>query len=160
MTSRLLAACLAASLLAGCAGIVQNTPVGAPREQVLQNMGTPTATYPLPAGTRMQYSGQPHGRYVYNIDLDAAGRVTAVTQSLQSHLLDRFSGRMVPVAELQREIGPPAEVGKIYSFSGDVWTWRWWEIGTPRLFHAYVNSQGMVERTLSTDEPIRPWMGD
>lgn len=160
MTSRLLAACLAAGLLVGCAGIVQNTPVGAPREQVQQNLGPPTATYPLASGTRLQYSGQPAGRQVYNIDLDATGRVASVSQALQPHLLDRFSAGGMPVADLQREIGPPAYRGRIFSFSGDVWTWRWEEIDIPRLFHAYVNSQGMVERTLSTDEPIRPWIGD
>ncbi len=160
MTSRFVAACLAACVLAGCAGIAQNTSPGTPREQVLQNLGKPTATYPLPAGTRLQYSGQPSGRQVYNIDLDAAGKVVAVTQMMQPGVLNRFAGGGVTAADLQRDIGPPAMVGKVYHFPGNVWTWRWEEMGIPRLFHAYVNPQGMVERALSTDEPIRPWVSD
>ena len=160
MTMKFLAAGLAAWALAGCAGIAQNTPLGTPREQVLQNLGKPTATYPLPAGTRLQYSGQPSGRQVYNIDLDAAGKVAAVTQAMQPQVLNRVAIPGVSSADLQREIGPPAMVGKVFHFAGDVWTWRWEEMGIPRLFHAYVNPQGIVERTLSTDEPIRPWVSD
>jgi hypothetical protein len=151
---------LAALALGGCADIPQNTQIGAPREDILQKMGPPTATYPLAAGTRLQYSYGAWGRQTYNIDLDASGHVTAVTQGLQASVLNSLSGRRLSSGDFVRELGPPVGVGKIGSYNGDVWTWRYWEAGIPRLFHAYVDGQGMVVRTLSTDEPIRPWGGD
>ncbi len=123
-------------------------------------MGSPSATYALPAGQRLQFSWGPFGRQTWNVDLDAAGRVTAVTQALQPSELDKLSGRQLSTAEITRELGPPAIIDRVWSFSGDVWTWRYWEIGTPRFFHAYVDKAGMVVRTLSTDEPARKWRGD
>ncbi|MBC7699698.1 hypothetical protein [Aquabacterium sp.] len=154
------AALVAALVLGGCAGIPQYTQVGAPREAELQKMGPPTASYVDATGTRLQYSYGAWGRQTYNIDIDASGRVAAVTQALQPSVLNSLSGRELSSADFRRELGPPSEVGQIGSFGGDVWTWRYWEAGTPRLFHAYVDKQGMVVRTLSTDEPVRPWVGD
>lgn len=161
MRSHLPAAVLTAALaLGGCASVPQYTQIGAAREDVLQKMGPPTATYPMGAGTRLQYSYGTWGRQTYNIDLDASGHVAAVTQALQQSVLNSLSGRQLSSADFSRELGPPSSVGKIGSFSGDVWSWRYWDAGIPRLFHAYVDAQGMVTRTLSTDEPIRPWIGD
>lgn len=153
-------ALLGAMALGGCAGVPQYTQVGAAREDVLQKMGPPTATYPLAAGTRLQYSYGTWGRQTYNIDLDPSGHVAAVTQALQQSVLNSLSGRQLSSADFTRELGPPSSVSKIGSYSGDIWTWRYWDAGIARLFHAYVDGQGMVTRTLSTDEPVRPWIGD
>ncbi|RYG14620.1 MAG: hypothetical protein EON92_01330 [Burkholderiales bacterium] len=146
--------------LAGCATVEQTLPVGSSKDAVLQRMGPPTAIYPLGAGTRLQYSWGPYGRLTYNVDLDASGQVTATTQSLQPSELNKLSGLRLSTGDITRELGPPVIIDKVASFSGDVWTWRYWEIGIPRFFHAYVDASGIVVRTLSTDEPTRPWRGD
>ena len=75
---------------------------------------------------------------------------------MQPSVLDRLSGAVLSGADIRRELGAPAMVTRVGSFKGDVWSWRYEEMGIPRLFHAYIDPQGMVARTNSTDEPIRP----
>lgn len=163
--SPILAACglaLALSaLLAGCAGMPENLAAGTPREQVIQALGQPTATWPMPSdGTRLQYSRQPQGRQVYDVDLDAAGRVVQVRQVLAIANLDK-----VPVdgswraADVLREFGTPALKATLRSVPGEVWSYRYLNISTPYLFHIDIDHQGVVRRSYSTLEPIRPWVG-
>ena len=67
---------LCGALLAGCASDPSRLPLGVGRDQALQQLGPPTAIYPLPGGEqRLQYSYGPAGFAVFNIDIDAAGRV-------------------------------------------------------------------------------------
>lgn len=143
-------------LAGGCATQLSETVrPGTPREQVLQAWGTPTASYSMPSGTRLQYSRQPFGRQVYNIDLDAAGRVAAFSQALQPASLDR-----VPVdgswttEDVLREFGPPQQISRVGDFDGDVWTYRWAELNNPRFFHIYLDRKRTVRRAHSTDEVV------
>ena len=76
-------------LLAACAEPTR-LPPGTGRAEVLSQLGTPTATYPLGQGERLQYSRAPLGTAVNNVDLDAAGKVVAVTQVLDER---RFAAR-------------------------------------------------------------------
>ena len=90
MTARIAARRLgwlgAALLLGGCAllAVPGRVAVGTPQAQLRQELGAPSATYPAAggAGERLQYSYQPAGQRVVNIDLDAQGRVARVEQSL------------------------------------------------------------------------------
>ncbi len=158
---RLAAAGMALAALAGCAGLPERVATGTPREQVLQALGTPTATYPMPeGGTRLQYSRQPSGRQVHDVDLDAAGRVTQVRQVLQLANLNK-----VPVdgswreADVLREFGVPAMKSRVRAVSGEVWSYRYEQASVPYLFHVDIDPQGVVRRTYSGIEPIRPWVG-
>lgn len=64
--------------VSGCATDPARLPIGSTRAQALQQLGKPSATYPLPGGgERLQYSREPAGYQVDNVDLDAAGRVVA-----------------------------------------------------------------------------------
>lgn len=148
-------AALLALLAAGCAQLEQAVRPGTPREQVLQAWGPPTATYPLASGTRLQYSRQPMGRQVYNIDLDAAGRVAAFTQALQPSVLERVpvDGRWT-ADDVRREFGLPQEISRVGDFRGDVWTYRYLDLNNPRFFHVYLDAQGVVRRAHSTDEVV------
>lgn len=157
-----LATCgLALSLLAGCAGIPEKIAPGTAREQVVQALGTPTATWQMPSGgTRLQYSRQPQGRQIYDIDLDASGHVLQVRQVLERVNLDK-----VPVDgswrsdDVLREFGTPAMKATLRSVSGEIWSYRYRDVTAPFLFHIDVDPQGVVRHTYSTLEPIRPWFG-
>jgi hypothetical protein len=53
----------AALLLQACASAPQFLELGTERAVVEQRLGTPTAVHALAGGTRLQYSGQPMGRW-------------------------------------------------------------------------------------------------
>jgi hypothetical protein len=160
-SSALSACALAVALLCGCAGVPEKITAGTGREQVVQALGAPTAVWPMPAGgTRLQYSRQPQGRQIYDIDLDASGRVVQVRQVLERGSLDR-----VPVdgswrsEDVLREFGTPAMKATLRSVSGEIWSYRYMDASAPFLFHIDLDPQGVVRRTYSTLEPIRPWVG-
>ncbi len=138
----------ALALLAGCAGEPTRLPPGVSRAEALQRLGAPTADYPLPGGgERLQYSRQPAGFEVNNVDLDASGRVASVRQELNENL---FGATIRPdvwrEADVLRTYGPPAEITRVTSFDGTVWSWHYLMLNSPRLLYIYVDPQGVVRR--------------
>ena len=138
----------AAFLLAGCN--MWGSPekwVGQSEQQVLSSWGQPTARVSLPeGGVRLQYSGQPWGRYAWMIDLDQAGQVTQVYQALQNKYfmqipVDGSWGR----EDVLREFGPPALVDHVASWKGDIWNYRWWDIKY-MFYYIYFDENGRVRR--------------
>ncbi len=141
-----------AALVAGCASEPQRLAPGTGRAEVLQQLGMPTASYPLPTGERLQYSRQPAGFAVNNVDLDAAGRVVAVTQALDERLFGQIAVDQWRVADVLRAFGRPELVSRVGSFDGDVWQWRYLQLNTPRLLYIYVDPQGIVRRYHTGDD--------
>ena len=135
------------SLLAGCASEPTWLAPGTPRAEALQKLGAPTASYALAQGERLQYSRQPMGFEVNNVDLDAQGRVVAVTQVLdegrfaQDIRIDEWR-----VPDVLRTYGRPEEVSRVSSFDGTVWQWRYKHVNNPRLLYIYLDPQGVVRR--------------
>ena len=86
---------LAGVLLAGCALFADPGRIqpGTPVAEVLAQLGRPSARYPQDAGEHLQYSYQPAGQRVFDIDVDAQGRVTRVEQVLDEPL---FAQRIQP----------------------------------------------------------------
>lgn len=154
MNTHLLAATFVlASIVSGCAVDPASILPGTPQDQ-LQSLGRPTATYPLATGTRLQYSTQPTGSKVFNIDLDASGHVVSAQQVLQASGFARIQIDHWKMADVQREFGLPAEVARVYSFEGPIWSYRYHEFGGAlKLFHVYFDDDGVVRRTDSTDDP-------
>ena len=70
---------LLAGLLAACAA-PDRMPLGSSRDETLARLGPPTAVHRLPDGERLQYSYQPAGPWVHNLDFDANGRLRTLTQ--------------------------------------------------------------------------------
>jgi hypothetical protein len=150
-------AALAALVLAGCASEPTRLPLGVTRAQALQQLGTPTAVYPLPGGgERLQYSRGPMGYEVNNVDVDAQGRVVSTRQELQESLFDRSiqAGRWRE-ADVLRTYGRPYEVARVGSFDGVVWTWRFKSMNAPRLLHIYIDPTGEVVRYHTADDVMR-----
>lgn len=146
---------LGVALLGACASLPEGVRPGMERAEVLQRLGLPGARYLLEGGERLQYSRQPAGRQVYNIDLDAQGRVRRVTQALDPAVLATIEPGVWTRAQVLQTLGKPAEVGRVARFDGDIWTWRYLEpISSLRLFHVYFDADGTVVRTQSTDESL------
>lgn len=139
---------VASMVLAGCASDPYYVPLGASRTDVLQRVGAPTASYPLPnGGERLQYSRAPMGFEVNNVDLDASGKVVSVIQEMderyfaQTILVDRWR-----VEDVLRTYGRPYEITQVTSFNGNVWSWRYLQVNNPRFLYIYVDPQGVVRR--------------
>ena len=150
-----LALALAAALLAGCAQPARIAP-GTPAAEVLQALGAPTARYPLAGGgERLQYSSQPAGQVVHNVDLDASGRVRGVEQALSEAL---FGARIQPNrwtrADVLREYGPPARTMGVHNFDGTIWIWRYADGPTWRLLFIDIDRAGVVRGWSNGDEDL------
>jgi hypothetical protein len=152
-----LAACLAlAALLAACTQPRDIAP-GAAGADVVRSLGEPTARYPAAdgGGQRLQYSSEPAGQTVYNMDLDAQGRVARVEQALREPL---FAQRIRPGqwrrADALREYGKPAYVMGVRNFVGDIWVWRYVDGQTWRLLFIDIDPDGLVRGWSVGDEPL------
>jgi hypothetical protein len=136
---------LACMLFAGCASDPSRLPPGATREQALEVLGPPTASYRTPTGERLQYSQGPAGFRVSNVDLDNSGRVQSVRQELDEGL---FGSTIRPgewqIQDVLFTYGPPGEQSRVTSFNGTVWTWRYLHINNRRLLHIYIDPSGRV----------------
>ena len=140
---------LAASvILAGCASDPTRLQAGATRAEVLQQLGQPTAVYPMPGGgERLQYSRAPAGTEVSNVDVDAAGRVVSNRQEMQEYLFDSTIRTDIwRLDDVLRTYGRPYEVSRVSSYDGVVWSWRYQVLNNPRLLHIYMDPAGKVTR--------------
>jgi hypothetical protein len=138
--------------LAGCAGVPQWEQPGALRADVLTRLGPPTAVHALAQGERMQYSQQPAGTQVYNLDFDAAGRLLRVEQALDPAVFGQIGVDRWTRADVLRLLGKPGLVEHVARFDGDIWTYRFEEAGLRRQLHVHLDPGGVVRRILSTDE--------
>jgi len=147
---------LALSLgLVACASDPTRLALGSTRAQALQQLGRPTATYALPGGgERLQYSREPEGFEVNNVDLNAAGQVVAVRSELASPMLDN------PIrigswreADILRTYGKPYQVTRVESFDGVVWSWHMQQENMPYLFYVYFDPKGVVVRYFVGPDP-------
>jgi hypothetical protein len=145
-----------AALLAGCASDPSRLTPGRTKAEALQQLGTPTAIYPLSSGERLQYSRAPAGTEVNNVDLDAAGRVVSVRQELDEGL---FGSTIEPgvwhVADVLRTYGRPMEISQVTSFDGVIWSWRYRAMNSSRFLYIYIDPQGGVDHYSVGDDLTR-----
>jgi hypothetical protein len=115
------------------------------REEVVSTMGPPGAVVDLKPGTRLQYSGQPGGQFAFMVDLDAAGRVGSVRQVLTEKDFGRIAPGKWTEADVLREFGRPALIGRVGSWNGDILTYRWY--GMQDMFYwVYLDSGRVVQK--------------
>ena len=150
----LLTASLLAAGLAGCM-VPQWQKPGMPQAEVEKGMGKPTVVVPLPnGGTRLVYSQQPAGQQVYHMDFDAEHKLVRVEQVLDTAHFFALKNGVDTKDDVYRMFGPPAKVEGVYSFKGDIWTYRFLDNGNPRRAHVHIDPQGVVQRLMFTDESM------
>lgn len=151
--SRGLLPVLAAMVLVGCAAMPQHFSPGMERAEIERRMGRPTAEYALPDGVRLQYSGQPSGRFVHNLDLDTQGGLRSSRQSLdESYFLTAIQIGAWTRDDVRRAFGAPALVERVARFDGDIWTYRYEWSATARLLHVHLDPAGVVRQVMVQDE--------
>jgi outer membrane protein assembly factor BamE (lipoprotein component of BamABCDE complex) len=142
--------------LSGCAADPKNMAMGSSATQVLASLGTPTADFSTPTGRRIQYSRQPLGQQVFNVDLNSAGQVTTITQALAMPVFAKVEVNAWRAAQVQAEFGKPAYIDKVRSFNGDVWNYRFNDLdGVDKQFHVFLDASGLVKATQVTVEVER-----
>ena len=142
-----------AALLAGCAD-PSRVAVGTPAAEVLHSVGAPTGRYPLPdGGERLQYSSQPGGQTVVNVDVNANGQVARVEQALNEGVFgERIQTNVWTRADVLREYGAPAQIIQVHNFVGDIWVWRYIYGTTWRLLYISIDPSGVVRDWSSGDQ--------
>lgn len=150
----LLSASLLAVGLAGCM-VPQWQKPGMPQAEVEKGMGKPTLVVPLPdGGQRLVYSQQPAGQQVYHMDFDAQQRLVRVEQVLDTAHFFALRNGVDTKDTVYREFGPPAKVERVYSFTGDIWTYRFLDNTFARRAHVHIDPQGVVQKVMFTDESM------
>lgn len=143
-----------AALLAGCAYPTQFKP-GDSEAQVQSTLGPPAATVPLPGGgRRLTYSTQPMGREAFQLSFDQDGRLVKTEQVLTPERFGAIPLGQYTLQQLLQDFGPPMEITGVYSFDGQVYTYRLWQDNIKRLAHVHVDRQGVARKLMFTDEPV------
>ena len=92
---------------------------------------------------------------MFNLDLDAQGRVVRVEQALSEA---RFGQRIQPDRwtreDVLREYGRPAQVTAVHRFDGDIWVWRYLDGPTWRLLFIDIDRAGVVRGWYAGDENL------
>lgn len=156
MMKRRIALVFCAALLGGCATLDERLPAGAPQEAVLHELGAPTARYaPLDGQpARWQYSSQPFGRSVINVDFDAAGRVLRAEEALNEGLMaQRIRPNEWTQRDVLREYGPPARTFGVANFAGTIWAWRYLNGAIKRELFIDIDTGGIVRSWSTSMEP-------
>lgn len=138
---------------AGCALMPERVPLGATRAEIEGRLGQPTGVYALSDGTRLQYSRQPAGQQVYNLDLGADGRLLKVEQVMDAGWLQRIEVDRWTRETALINLGRPALIERVASWDGDIWTYRFEEATGSRQVHLHLDNAGVVRRLMFTDEP-------
>jgi outer membrane protein assembly factor BamE (lipoprotein component of BamABCDE complex) len=154
MRCRRLALASGLALLAGCAGMPERVPQGSTRAQIEERLGRPTAEHRLPDGTRLQYSRQPAGAQVYNLDLGPDGRLRRQEQVMDVAWLERIEVGRWTRDDVLLHLGRPAWVERVARFDGDIWTYRVIEHVWQRRVHIHLSPAGVVQKVMYSDEPM------
>lgn len=140
--------------LAGCVGMPERLEQGTPRSAIEARLGQPTAVYPGANGTQLQYSRQPAGQQVYNLSLDAQGRLRQVDQVMDLAWFERIGVDSWTRQQVLQQFGRPALVERVARFDGDIWTYRFLDVGLSRQAHIHLDPPGVVRRVMFSDEPL------
>ncbi|MDD0839373.1 hypothetical protein PSQ40_12380 [Curvibacter sp. HBC61] len=153
-TGRLAATVVLAGLLAACAGspvfnFPSAQPLGSTRAELLARLGPPTARYPLPSGERLQYSYLPAGTAVYNLDLDAQGRLQRVDQPLRKQRLDaELQLGQTRADDLRLAYGAPARIDRVARFEGQVWVYQFLDLNEAFYAYLHLDPDGVLRRVV------------
>jgi hypothetical protein len=141
--------------LSGCASNPDHAALGASRADVISAYGKPSADFALPNGARLQYSRQPYGRQVYNIDLDANGKVASAQQVLSEAQFAQVQPNVWKAADVECAFGKPGMVTQVGNFAGKLWVYRYDYYGTNKLLQVAIDPSGVVREVGMSEEMER-----
>ncbi len=88
-------------------------------------LGEPTLRTRLPnGGTRLDYARGPYGKHTYRVELDAAGKVTAISQLLNEYSFETLRPGWSRQQVID-QIGPATHVRVGWRGVGTVWSYRY-----------------------------------
>jgi hypothetical protein len=145
---------VAVAALVGCA-TPSAVSVGSSRAQVIERLGPPDARHSLDGGgERLEYAHDPLQQTAWMLDLDAAGRVTAVRQVRTLENFARLRMGVDGTALVRREYGAPWRIER-YPLSGlTAWMYPYLENGTWKSMVAvHFDDRGIVQRVENGPDP-------
>lgn len=147
--------------LAGCSSMPERVAPGTPRADIETRLGPATTVHALTGGTRLQYSGQPAGQWVHNLDLGNDGRLVRSEQVLDIDWMQQHvqMGRWTR-DDVLLNMGRPALVERVARFDGVVWTYRFLQATAPRQAHVHLDPAGVVRQLAFTDEMVADDVAD
>lgn len=152
--ARRAAVAAAVAALAGCA-TPSEVAVGSARSQVIERLGPPDAHHALDGGgERLEYARDPLQQTAWMVDLDAAGRVTAVRQVRTLEHFARLRVGIDGTALVRREYGAPWRIER-YPLSGlTAWMYPYVENGAWKSMVAvHFDDRGIVQRVENGPDP-------
>lgn len=141
--------------LAGCSLMPERVAPGTLRADIEAQLGRPTLVHRLPDGTRLQYSGQPSGPWVHNLDLGTDDRLVRYEQVMDAGwLLQHVEIGRWTREDVLRAMGRPAMVERVARFEGEVWSYRYLEATRPRQAHVHLDASGVVRQLMFSDDQL------
>ncbi|MDH4062573.1 MAG: hypothetical protein OEU94_17325 [Aquincola sp.] len=138
--------------MAGCAGYSPgDLGAGATESQIVDRMGPPTDRFVSPdGGSLLEYARGPFGKHTYRVELDATGRVKAVSQ-----LLTEVNFEALPIGassgEVRSRLGRPSETRVGWRGVGEVWSYRYEWFNVCRWFQVWLVDGRVREAAYATD---------
>lgn len=129
------------------------TPGVTTEAQIRDQMGRPETERTLPDGSkRLEYPRGPQGTTTYRVDIDAQGKLVAITQLLTA---ENFASVRIGMSReaVRERLGKPGEVA-VYPLKPEtVWSWKWQEGGPSgdAFFNVHFDASGHVYTTSRSD---------
>jgi hypothetical protein len=138
--------------LAGCAGYSPgDLGPGSTESQIVERMGPPTDRVSTPeGGSRLEYARGPFGKHTYRVELDALGRVKAVSQILTEANFEALPIGASP-AEVRDRLGRPSETRVGWRGVGEVWSYRYEWFNVCRWFQVWLVNGRVREAAYAPD---------
>ncbi|HEX7682551.1 MAG TPA: hypothetical protein VF446_03280 [Trinickia sp.] len=129
------------------------TPGVTTEADIRGQMGTPETERTFEDGSkRFEYPRGPQGTSTYMVDIDARGKLVAVTQVLTAANFAKVRVGMTE-DEVRRLLGKPGEVAVYRLKPETVWSWKWNEGGPSgdAFFNVHFDASGVVYTTSRSD---------
>lgn len=155
---KLLIACCAALLLAGCAsydgrGLVPGTSTVKDVEGV---MGPPHEKVAVAGGDSIWfYSRQPFGRRIFAVRLAADGTLRGIEQTLTRENVNKVRANVDTQKDVRERFGPPWQVGRLALQPRVTWEYWMWEYDHwPKRLIVQFSDDGIVREVMVLRDPV------
>jgi hypothetical protein len=150
------AVCLAAALVAGCAGFDGRglVPGESSESEVRALMGAPEQTLEMPGGDKALYfSRLPEGRAMFVAQIGRDG----VLRSLEQRLTRENIGRLLPGTSTAQDVralfGPPGAIGHLTLQPREWWEYKYLDYQDRRVLWVQFSDDAVVREVLD----MRDW---